>query len=203
MCDGLYIASQDIPAEIQTIVIGASAKAPEEKYHLGDLKVKEMLPTVAPNQNLCGRAFFMEWGYPDGKAQNDRRFSEVRVEKAAEDVLFIDGYRKHRCLIPVTCYYETVKKAGKTERYAVYPAQGEYMYLGGIYCKLDKKPYAVLLTQPAGGELEEVCDTMPIIVPREYAAKWISTERSLKSVMRLMNGRSNGGSRVICKRIEE
>ena len=202
MCDGRYIAPQDIPTEIQTIVSGASVKAPEKAYHLGDLKVTEVLPTVALNQNLCGRAFFMEWGYPDSKSRKDRRFSEVRMEKAAEDILFIDGYRKHRCLIPVTCYYETVKRAGKQERYAIYPAQGDYMYLGGIYCKLDKKPYAVLLTQPACGELEEITASMPVIVPREHAANWISTEHSLKSVMRFMNRRGNG-SRVICKRIEE
>lgn len=198
MCDGLYITPQEIPTEIQTIVIGAKVKAPEAKYHLGDLKVGDMLPVVAPNRNLCARGFFLEWGYPDAKSEKGRCFSEITLEKAADTIRFMEGYRRRRFLVPVTCYYETVKKA---ERYAIYPAQGEYMYLGGIYCWLDEKPYAVLLTQPACPELEEICPTMPVIVPREYAARWVSPEHSPKSILRRLNSRGLG-SQVICKRIE-
>lgn len=71
------------------------------------------------------------------------------------------------------------------------------MYLGGIYRRLYDKPYLILLTQPACDELSGIVKQMPIIVPREWAAKWVSTRVRMRPLLPHLD------TRVVCKPLEE
>ena len=58
---------------------------------------------TASNRKLEPQAFGMKWGYqlPDGKL-----IFNARSETAAQKVMFADGMRQRRCLIPADSYYE-------------------------------------------------------------------------------------------------
>ncbi len=197
MCIGLFLDSENTPAEMRVLLAGAKINTPDVKYHLGEILPGEQIPVVAYNQNMRAHAFFMTWGFPDQTRKKSPWIASTRLETIENKILFIDGYRQRRCVVVVSSYFEWKKVDGKLVKYIVYPNEGDFMYLGGIYRLQNDRPYLVILTQPACETLEGINDRMPVIIPREHCAEWIKPSRRPKYLLKYVDHNIN------CKIAEE
>lgn len=197
VCDELFIDPKQTPVEISVMVNGAKFRMPEETWHLGEIHPGEVAPVAAKNKNLRPCGFFIEWGYLLRSAKKDKFVTTFPLHRVMKEPVFYGAFREHRCMIPVTCYYTSRKKNGVLRRYAVYPAEGDYMYLAGIYARQNDRPYMIIPTLPACEELSEISDQMPLILPRKHGPRWLTENIGLTVLMRSVD------QRVRCELIEE
>ena len=141
-----------------------------------EVKTEEVNPgdvaaVIASNRKLAPQAFGMKWGYklPDGKL-----IFNARSETAAQKVMFADGMRQRRCLIPADCYYEWQKTAQGKQKYQLAPSNANGFFLAGIYrIEQGSAVFSVLTKEPVE-PIAFIHHRMPVILPKEAMSDWLN-----------------------------
>ena len=111
--------------------------------------------------------FSMCWSY---LLSNSKRFINTPSETAAGRVLFRDGMRQRRCLIPASNYVEWERNDSGKVKYAIRPRQSGLMYMAhGQHFTASPAGEA---SSPYPGLVEEIRfihDRMPVLFCKERA----------------------------------
>lgn len=127
-------------------------------------------------------AGFARWGLLGAwmKEVNDpARQINARAETAAEKPMFRGAFKKGRCLIPATGFYEWQKAAaGPSRPFFVGLASGDAFAFAGLWRRnrlADGSTHdtCAILTTQASPLLEPIHHRMPIILPRASQAPWL------------------------------
>ena len=169
MCGRFYVPEDASIQMIRAIVERLEHR--NVKVKTGDVFPGDMAAVVASNRQLQPQPFAMEWGYhlADGK-----RIINARSETAAQKVMFADGIRQRRCLIPAQHYYEWEKTDGKKVKYAIEPMGSDGFFLAGIYRLEAGKPVFTVLTRNASECIAFIHERMPVILPGEATSDWLN-----------------------------
>lgn len=199
MCGRFYIADEDETGEIQRM-IDEAARRQQAITGRADVARGEVAPgmtAAALALSKTGRTgvFPMEWGFELGK----KRIINVRLETAAEKLLFRDAFLQRRCLLPMTHYFEWEEKAGeegtlvpglkiavgpkRRTRYAIRPAREGQMYLAGLYrYEPGKKlPVFAVLTCAPHESIGWLHDRMPVILAGQEAERFLYRKEALEN----------------------
>ena len=143
---------------------------------------------------MCGR-YYVE---PESSselleliAEAKRKSDEVKTgevfptDTAAEKQLFRESAQLRRCLIPASCYFEWERRTDGKVKYAIRPKGKELLYLGGLYTKPEPGalPRFTILTRKAADGISFIHDRMPVIVPKEKKADWLSQQLTLDELL--------------------
>ena len=146
----------------------------------------EILPSsvaaVAATSRAGKRAVFpMRWGFeqksPTGRT--GRLLINARSETAREKPTFREAWEKHRCAVPVSCYYEWEHLTGPDEKkrtgqkYALRPEGKGIVWLAGLYRMEEGLPAFVILTRAADPCIAWMHDRMPLMLPEDCVDEWI------------------------------
>ena len=169
MCGRFYVPEDGSIQMIRAIVERLEHR--NVKVKTGDVFPGDMAAVVASNRQLQPQPFAMEWCYhlSDGK-----RLINARSETASQKVMFADGIRQRRCLIPAQHYYEWEKADGKKVKYAIEPEGSEGCFLAGIYRMEAGKPVSTILTRSAAEGIAFIHERMPVILPNEVTTDWLN-----------------------------
>ena len=107
------------------------------------------------------------------------RLNNARAETVAEKPAFRDAYRRRRCLVPASGFYEWKAEAGRKQPYYVYPASGELFAFAGLWERWSgpQGPLetCVIVTTDANDKMRTIHDRMPVMVsPGDYAL-WLDS----------------------------
>ncbi len=175
MCGRYYIASDDVPAELERIIAAINrTNARGDVKTAGEIFPGDTVPAIANNRQCKVQTFAMHWGYTrdaGGMVIN------ARCETAAQRPLFRDGMAQRRCLIPASNYFEWEHIDGRKLKYAIRPAGSGLMYLAGIY-RIENRmgaaiPCFTVLTRPAASGIEFIHDRMPVMLAGNSRAQWL------------------------------
>ena len=137
----------------------------------GEIFPSSVLPVLASNQNGAPHVFPMKWGF----SGNRGLLINARAETAAQKQTFRDSWNRHRCVIPVSSYYEwehdEKKKAG--QKYMLFPEEQHIIWFAGLYRMENDIPAFVILTRPADESLIWMHDRMPVMLSKPVADQWI------------------------------
>ena len=102
------------------------------------------------------------------------RLNNARAESIAEKPAFRDAYRRRRCLVPASGFYEWKAENGRKQPYYIYPSQGELFALAGLWESWSgpEGPLetCVIVTTGGNDKMRAIHDRMPVIVaPADYA----------------------------------
>ena len=120
----------------------------------------------------------MKWGFT--LPGNKQPLINARVETAADKPTFSESWRRHRCIIPASWYYEwqhykTDDGKNKTgDKYLIQPKDSSATWLGGLYRIEDDLPVFTVLTKAPTEDLPRIHDRMPLILPEKLIDDWIS-----------------------------
>jgi len=121
-----------------------------------------------------------KWGLKPGWAKDasiGNKLANARGETVAEKPSFRAAFKRWRCLVPASGFYEWKTVAGKKHPYYIRPAGDELFGFAGI-TELWKGPdgpvrTVSLITTEPNELMREIHDRMPVIVPRENYAGWL------------------------------
>jgi putative SOS response-associated peptidase YedK len=106
------------------------------------------------------------------------RMINARAETVATSRAYARAFARRRCLIPADGWYEWVRLPDGTKQpYYMTPYDGSVLAFAGIWSVWDGPDASMLtcsvLTTAALGELAEVHDRMPLLLPPDRWAGWL------------------------------
>ncbi|MFE9688277.1 SOS response-associated peptidase [Micromonospora sp. NPDC005806] len=113
-------------------------------------------------------------------ASSATRMINARAETVATSRAYAPSFARRRCLVPADGWYEWVREpGGRRQPYYMTPTDGSVLAFAGIWSVREAAAAELLtfsvLTTAAVGELAEVHDRMPLLLPRERWAAWLGS----------------------------
>lgn len=126
----------------------------------------------------------MRWGLVPSWSKTPRSpYStfNARIETVAEKPVFRAPFKKRRCLVPASGYYEWQKEPDGKQPYYVHRPQKKLMAFAGLFDVWEGEDGAhletfTIITKPATGIAAEVHDRMPAILSKIDYAFWLDTK---------------------------
>ncbi len=143
----------------------------------GEIYPTDIVPVIASNRRGEKSEFPMKWGFTLPNSKNP--VVNARTETASGKPLFTDAWRRRRCIIPASWYYEWEHFTSSTgsvktgSKYAIQPCNSTVTWLCGLYRIENGFPVFTILTREPSDELRTIHDRMPLILPREKIEEWI------------------------------
>jgi putative SOS response-associated peptidase YedK len=104
------------------------------------------------------------------------KLANARGESLAERPAFRDAFRRSRCLVPASGFYEWQVVAGRKQPWYFAPADAELFALAGITAFWNGVRSVSLITTAPNQLMKPIHDRMPVIVaPEDYAA-WLDND---------------------------
>jgi putative SOS response-associated peptidase YedK len=152
----------------------------------------ELLPhyNVAPSQSILAvrndeenhrELTYLRWGFIprwQKKEEIGTRWINVRAETASQKPLFRYAFRRHRCLIVASSFFEWRNKQPYLIHCDDFPVCG----MAGLWEHWEEKgngsciDSAVIMTQEATPPLDFLHNRMPLIIHPEHFGHWLDRE---------------------------
>ena len=165
----------------------------------GDIKSQDIAPVIATSNKSKLTYFPMIWGYSmpeDPKTRRSEPLLQARIETVASSTAWKENYERRRCVVPAS-YFFIGSSAGR-DTYLVQPAGSHTTLFAGIYRLEDNFPRFILLTRPASPEIKDVCDRMPVILPKDAVKEWIDPETKQDRVKKIAG---DAITDVVCEKV--
>lgn len=137
-----------------------------EVEHNPDIRPTNRVPVIGAGME----AQHVSWGIQPAWAK--KILINAQGETVATKRTFAAAFRKHRCLIPLDCWYEWRDEGGRRkQKYRFHLPDGEPMLMAGILYSGDEPAMVSLTTQP-NAESGEIHNRMPAIIHPDHARTW-------------------------------
>ena len=178
---------------------GTAPNAPAPNYNVAPTTTIATVVSrhAEPEDDPTRRVRLMRWGLippwakagPDGAPEGKGPLLiNARADKVTSSPAFRSSAKSKRCLIPMDGYYEwrvnadgTDKKSRKTP-FFMYREDGEPLFMAGLWSvwkpAKDAPPLlsCTIITTDAPGELAEIHDRMPLVVPQRDWDRWLNPD---------------------------
>jgi putative SOS response-associated peptidase YedK len=171
------------------------ATDPDELRAIFELDQVPELPArynMAPSQPLPiirepHRLELVHWGLPKGHGAG----INVRVESVARAPAYRESFWKRRCLVVVDGFYEWKKEGKVRQPFMVRRVDGRPFALAGIWEHSATKDGEIIdacaiITGEANGVVAPLHDRMPLIVPIQGYARWLSHDAKTPELLKLI-----------------
>src|SRR5580765_4856614 len=111
------------------------------------------------------------WGFGN-------KFANARGETVHERPAFRDAFRRWRCLVPASGFYEWQAMPGRKQPWHFRPADAELFALAGITAMWNGIRSVALITTRPNEVMEPIHDRMPVIIAPEDYATWLDVDAS-------------------------
>lgn len=173
---------KEIHAFSQPIRVITPASEPEPSYNVAPTQSAwVLLPDASSNL----RAAMLRWGLIPRWAKDAKLgFSSInaRLETVDTKPTFRAAWQRHRCLVPVSGYFEWTEKSGRKQPYYVQSIGAGVLMLGGIYERWGNSEGFIdsfsIVTTEARGSIASLHDRMPIVLPPSALMEWVNGSAS-------------------------
>ena len=194
------LLAQKIKAIDEATAVGDVARAPN--YNVAPTATIATVVTrhAEPEDQPTRRVRLMRWGLipPWVKAGSDGApegkgplLINARADKVTSSPAFRSSAKSKRCLVPMDGYYEWRvnadggdKKSRKTP-FLMYREDGEPLFMAGLWSvwksAKDAQPLlsCTIITTDAPGELAEIHDRMPLVMPERDWDRWLDPDAAV------------------------
>jgi putative SOS response-associated peptidase YedK len=155
---------------------------PEIKAHYNIAPSTQIL-IVREDKERGRTADLYRWGLIPGWAKDPaigNKLANARAETVAEKPSFRNAFKRWRCLIPASGFYEWKGVKGRKQPYYIYPKDRELFGIAGI-TELWQGPdgpvhtCAIITTAP-NDLMKDIHDRMPVILKPEDYSTWLNPD---------------------------
>lgn len=159
---------------------------------IGEIYPSSVVPVIALSRIMKQTVFPMKWGFTmkdESERGPGKLMINARSESAAEKPMFRESWRKRRCVIPASWYFEWEhytlpdgrKKVGR--KYAISPRGKKVVWLAGLYRMEKELPVFTILTRAPSEDVSWMHDRMPLMIPESGISAWISPDIAPETVL--------------------
>lgn len=178
-----------------------------EQFGIEPLPVYAPRYNIAPSQPLLTvvfedgnrRADWFNWGLLPSWAKDpkaSKRPINARAETVAEKPSFRAAYRRRRCLVPASGYYEWVKVAGAKQPYYIEASDAACFAIAALWEYWERDGSAIittaLLTSAANDNLAAIHHRMPVVINPEHYALWLDPHAAASDIDPLLQPSTTG-----------
>ncbi|HET7276185.1 MAG TPA: SOS response-associated peptidase [Longimicrobiaceae bacterium] len=137
------------------------------------------------------------WGLIPSWAKDPKignRMINARAETAASKPSFRNAFRRRRCLIPASGFYEWQKTPSGKVPHWIYPADNGLLTFAGLWEEWrpgdDAEPVQTftILTTAANAFMKSIHERMPVIITPENRPAWLDLATEYDELSRLLTG---------------
>lgn len=126
----------------------------------------------------------MRWGLVPHWATDDhtgKPLINARAETVAEKPSFKTPFRRHRCLVPASGFYEWKRNGTHKTPYFIHRSDEGAICFAGIWDRWDVKDGSILhsfsiITTRANALVKPIHDRMPVMVHESDEARWLNND---------------------------
>ena len=200
MC-GRYAASRRPEELIEEFGIESAPSRPlAQNWNTAPTQSIYLVADVGQKRTLM----IASWGLPPSwskDAKSGANMINARVESVAEKPSFRASFKSRRCLIPADGYYEWytlsnqnlsnqgARQAAPKQPFYIHRLDGKALAMAGLY-EHWRNPVsgelitsATIITTSAQGEIAQIHDRMPVLLPRECYDSWLAQAESPKEAL--------------------
>jgi len=130
----------------------------------------------------------VSWGLVPSWSEDTSRASNAinaRVESISDKPSFRSAFRKRRCIIPATGYFEWATELGQykpKQPFYIHNEDESLLAMAGIYeewiSPVTRNPLtsAAIITRESVGVIAPIHHRMPVLLPEDRWATWLSTD---------------------------
>ena len=175
-------------AMLQDIVreFGVDSKQVREIQSNYNIKPTEDLYVITKDQiNVASWGMIAPWSKSNSEAlKSQSKAINARSETVHEKPTFRKAFRRLRCLVPATGYYEWATELGDYKpRQPIYISRddGKIMAFAGIHDSWispegESRDSVSIITRDAVGDLAKFHSRMPMFLPRDRWSKWLDPD---------------------------
>ena len=145
-----------------------------------NLAPTEFLPGIRRTTEGAEEWVVFRWGLIPRWAKPDRipdRTFNARSETLTEKPTFREAWKKRRCILPVSGYYEWTGEPGNKQPFYFHRADDTPLILAGLWETWKHGDTIVesctVVTRPASGRLTEYHHRMPVFLQRDGVSEWL------------------------------
>jgi len=164
----------------------------------------DSVPAFTPRYNIAPAsqvlvvredgAAMVRWGFVprwaksvNGRPPTGAGMNNARAETVAEKPSFREAFRRRRCLIPASGFYEWTLEGKLKQPYYIHPAAGELFALAGLWERWEGRggpleTCAVITTEP-NSVMVPIHERMPVIVDAANYGNWLSAGVPLQPLL--------------------
>ena len=159
-------------------------------FGLSEIPAYQPRFNIAPTAEVLiirkNEAAMVRWGLVPRWARDPSigaKMNNARAETVAEKPSFREAYRKRRCLIPASGFYEWKAEGGHRQPYYIYPSGSDLFSFAGLWESWNGPSGALetcaIITIDANQKMSTVHERMPVIVPPAEYASWLAGAEGL------------------------
>ncbi len=165
MC-GRYTGFVDESRELHDIYTAARSAYPDVNFKSGEIFPTNTVPLLTANGGSLRPAPAV-WGFPGFRGKEV--IINARAETAAEKYTFAESFRRRRCIVPTTGYYEWSRDK---EKFLFNRPERKILYLAGLYNEYADGIRFVILTTAANPSVSDVHHRMPLLLGEDQLMLW-------------------------------
>jgi len=177
MCGRFYVPEKEMD-EFAKLVS-------EVEQHLlkkyGEIYPGDTVPIITPGKE-DKEVHAVKWGFPSWKGSG--LIINARSETVPIKPMFQAPFRKRRCIIPASGFYEWKKDEIKNKKIKHLISIGDKMfYMAGLYWFFKDKenenilyPAFTIITTDANRKMQTIHNRMPVIIKNDTIEKWLFAE---------------------------
>ena len=165
---------------------GVDSKQARELQANYNIKPTEDLYVVTQDQiTTASWGMIAPWSKSSSEAlKSQSKAINARSETVHEKPTFKNAFRRSRCLVPATGYYEWATELGEYKpRQPIYVSRddGQLLAFAGIYDRWkspegESRNSVSIITREAVGDLAKFHSRMPMFLPRERWGRWLDPD---------------------------
>ncbi|MBL6756980.1 MAG: SOS response-associated peptidase [Planctomycetes bacterium] len=151
-----------------------------------NLAPSQEAPVIVRDETGEGRALAtMRWGLVPSWARDSKiahRTINARSETAAEKPSFRSAFKRRRCLVPASWFYEWQREAGTKVPYRIQRADGRPLAFAGLWERWKgsatepPRTSFTVLTTSANDDVAPLHDRMPCLIEPVDFDRWLTPE---------------------------
>jgi len=130
----------------------------------------------------------MRWGLqPKWMKTEQRPLINARVETVNEKPSFRNAFRKRRCMVPATGYYEWVRQEGLKQPVHIHMADHQVFSFAGLWEQGPNGSSYTIITTEASDGLSSVHHRMPLVLEPMLFSRWLDHDLDPDEALELLN----------------
>lgn len=141
-------------------------------------------PVIARGEEGQAELKALRWGLIPVWAKDEKvgaRAINTRVETVAEKPMFRAAFKKRRCLVPASGYFEWKGEAGEKQPYFIHDPEKDLLMFAGLWegwkpaDDADWVHSFTIITGEPGKVSGNIHDRQPVILPPDQLSTWLDT----------------------------